>query len=743
MKHDYLPKGQLSRRLSGIERFVAEVKSFMADVFSGESIKTWMRAQRRRNEGFSRKVRTKILGIVKSVTRNYRLYALDLVLAAFALVFAAALRVGPQAFIADTEFARSIAFVTLFFVAICAITFPVAGLYKRNWRYASVLDYIILVRAVLIASLVLTTCMFLYSRLAFVPRSVILIEIMALVPLIAAVRLTFRHEDLKSLGQMSRTAEPDHRSMVPVLLVGAGDEADLYLRALQRDNSSAYCPVGFIDSCETEIGTMLRGVQVLGTPGDFDAIIAELDSQGKRPRHLIFTMPVSSIEGADHIVDRAEQLGMAVSRLNPATSLRNTHKSDEFELRPIELTDLLERPQASLDVAALHRFIGGRRVLVTGAGGSIGSELTKQIAALGPSHLVVIDNCEFNLYSIDLELSESFPEMPRSAHLCDVRNVDRLNEVFSKHHPELVFHTAALKHVPMVELNSCEGVYTNVLGTKNVAEAVMCWGALGMVQVSTDKVVNSTSIMGATKRLAELYCQALDLEGLSREGSPRFMTVRFGNVLGSSGSLIPLFKRQLARGGPLTVTHPDMKRFFMTIREAVELTLQASAYGLEKEIGQGEIFVLDMGEPIKIVDIARRMIRLAGLKPDEDVEIDFIGCRPGEKLYEELFDSTEERVTPPVPDVLGAVPKPVPLPVLYDAFSKLEAAVAIGDAGAIIEVIRSVLPGFRPDSAGVLKKAPQRAMDKKIPGREKRAIRRIHPVVGPRGNAGSSIQQSR
>ncbi|WP_202396225.1 polysaccharide biosynthesis protein [Stappia sediminis] len=685
------------------------------------------------------------MGIAKSVVRNYRLYILDLTLSAFALVFAAALRVGPQAFAADGEFARSIVFVTVVFVAICSVTFPVAGLYKRNWRYASILDYIILVRAVLIASIILTTCVFLYSRLAFVPRSVILIEIMALVPLLASVRLTFKHEDLKSIGHFTRTAEPDLRSVVPVLLVGAGDEADHYLRALQRDNSSSYCPVGLIDGSEAEIGTILRGVQILGTPPDFDGVVADLDSKGKRPRHVIFTAPVSSIDGADHVVKRAEELGMAVSRLNPATALRKTRNSEEFELRPIELTDLLERPQASLDVAALHRFIGGRRVLVTGAGGSIGSELTKQIAALGPSHLVVIDNCEFNLYSIDLELSENFPDVPRSAHLCDVRSVDRLNDVFSKHHPEFVFHTAALKHVPMVELNSCEGVYTNVLGTKNVAEAVMCWGALGMVQVSTDKVVNSTSIMGATKRLAELYCQALDLEGVSREGSPRFMTVRFGNVLGSSGSLIPLFKRQLARGGPLTVTHPDMKRFFMTIREAVELTLQASAYGLEKEIGQGEIFVLDMGEPIKIVDIARRMIRLAGLTPDEDVKIDFVGCRPGEKLFEELFDSSEERVSPPVPGVLGAVPKPVSLPELYDTFAKLEAAVANGDAAAIIDAIRLVLPNFRAEGpAQKHKKAlAHRSNRNKLAVLEKRPTRKIRPVFEPRGTGEDSIRHTR
>ncbi len=388
-------------------------------------------------------------------------------------------------------------------------------------------------------------------------------------------------------------------------------------------------------------------------------------------------------------------MGMAVSRLNPATELRNTRSANAFELRPIELTDLLERPQAALDIGALHRFIHDRRVLVTGAGGSIGSELTRQVAALGPSQLIVLDNSEFNLYSIDLDLAESFAGVPRWAHLCDVRDANRLDEIFARHKPELVFHAAALKHVPMVEMNPCEGVLTNVCGTMNVAEAVKRWGALGMVQISTDKVVNAPNVMGATKRLAELFCQSLDLEGEKTQGSPRFVTVRFGNVLGSSGSLIPLFKRQLSRGGPLTVTHPEMKRYFMTIREAVELTLQASAYAVEKKLGSGEIFVLDMGEPIKIVEIARRMIRLAGFTPDKEVKIEIVGTRPGEKLFEELFDETEKRVSPPVPGVFGAVPNPVPLPILYDTFDRLRAYASAGDTVGLFDTMGTLLPRFK------------------------------------------------
>ncbi|MGF7163608.1 O-antigen biosynthesis protein WbqV [Rhodoligotrophos appendicifer] len=617
-------------------------------------------------------------------------------MSAFSLALSTALRVGPAEVAAEPDRVHALFAITVAFTAICAVTFPCVGLYNRNWKYASIPDYLGILRAVVIVSLALVTGMFFYSRLAFVPRSTIAIEIVILGSLLAAVRLSFRQDDLKIFRHIAHRAAERREPLVPVLLVGAGHEADLYLRALQRDRNVTYWPVGFLDDSDAEIGSLLRGVPVLGTTEDFEAVFTELDLRGQRPRHLIFTLPPSSIEGtrAERLIRAADGHGMVASRLSSATELKNPLRRQEFELRPIELTDLLERPQKALDIAAMHRFVSGRRVLVTGSGGSIGSELTRQLAALGPSHLTLLDSCEFNLYAIDLDLGERFSGVPRAAHLCDVRDVGRVNEMFARYRPELVFHAAALKHVPMVELNPCEGALTNVCGTVNVADASKRWGVAAMVQISTDKVVNSTSVMGATKRIAELYCQALDLEGVADMDAPRFMTVRFGNVLGSSGSLIPLFKSQLARGGPLTVTHPDMKRFFLTIREAVELTLQASAYGLEKQLGQGEIFVLDMGEPIRIIDIAHRMIRLAGFTPDRDVKIEIIGSRPGEKLFEELFDSSERRVDPPVPGVFGAVPSPVPLPILRQTISQLQRSAVRGDCGGLFQAMQLVLPNF-------------------------------------------------
>lgn len=657
----------------------------------------WM--QTGQNGFVLRELRARARAIVQSVRRCHDLYVFDISLAAFTILLAAGLRLGPESLMDSHAQLQTLALTMFVFAGICAVTFPIAGLYQRNWKYASLLDYFVLARAVLIAALVLTAALFFYSRLDFVPRTTVAIAAMILVAALGLSRLRFRHEDIRALASPRKWSSAEFECLVPILLVGTGPEADLYLRALQRDRSSTYWPVGFLDGSAREVSTLVRGVPVLGTFEDFEAVYADLDARGQKPRHMVFTTSLSKIDAqiAEKLVQQAERLGMAVSRLRPATELRRTSLTQEFEVRPIELTDLLERSQASLDVPALRRFIEGRTVLVTGAGGSIGSELSRQIASLGPRHLVLLDNSELNLYSIGLDISETYPALPRTEVLCDVRNPARLNDVFANCPPDIVFHAAALKHVPMVELNPCEGVLTNVIGTMNVAEASKRWGVLGMVQISTDKVVNSTSVMGATKRLGELYCQAMDLEGLRIGKSTRFLTVRFGNVLGSSGSLIPLFKRQIARGGPLTVTHPDMKRFFMTIREAAELTLQASAYGLEKQLGKGEIFVLDMGEPIKIVDIARRMIRLAGYEPDCEIQIKIVGLRPGEKLFEELFDRTDTRVSAPVPGVFGAVPVPVPLPHIYQVFERLRTAAERGDVAAVFQAIGTILPGFRPD----------------------------------------------
>ena len=316
---------------------------------------------------------------------------------------------------------------------------------------------------------------------------------------------------------------------------------------------------------------------------------------------------------------------------------------------------------------------------------------------------MLVDSGEFNLYSVDHRLAAEFPAVARRAVLADVRDRLAVARLFMQEQPELVFHAAALKHVPMVEANPCEGVRTNVLGTRNVADAARRAGAVAFVQVSTDKAVNPTSVMGASKRLAELYVQALDVSGGGpatagerRAAVTRFLTVRFGNVLGSSGSVIPLFERQLAAGGPVTVTHPEIRRYFMTVREAVELVLQASAHGVGGG-GRGRVFVLDMGEPVRIADLARQMVRLAGLEPGRDIAIEFVGLRPGEKLYEELFDAAERRQRAGVPGMFMAASHPLPLAQLRGDLDQLAGAAEAGDRLAVARLLATLLPTYRPD----------------------------------------------
>ena len=648
---------------------------------------------------------SKIKATIKAPLRFPVLYCVDLLLVGVSLALATFIRLGLDATYTVGEPYAAVASALPVHLLICAVIFPATGLYSRNWRFASIVDALHVAKSVFLASLLFLAYAFFSTRLEAIPRSVIGMNAVLLVLLIAGTRLTFRIEDFRAYGAGLTRRSRSFDGLIPILLIGAGNAADLYLRALQRDPNSTYWPVGFLDPRAEQRGLLLRGVPILGGFDEFDAIVRDLEARNQRPRHVIFTDSPASIGAgsAEIVMKRAEQMGIAVSRIAPLAELRNPQSENRLEFRPIELTDLLERPQIIHDRARVDRLIRGTRILITGAGGSIGSELTRQVAALDPAELVLIDNSEYNLYAIDMELQEKFRDVPRVSYLCNIRESRRVDEICERHQPEIVFHAAALKHVPMVELNPCEGVLTNAIGTMNVAEAAKRVGARAMVQVSTDKVVNPTGVMGATKRLAELYCQALEIEGESDPDNSRFMTVRFGNVLGSSGSLIPLFKRQMDRGGPLTVTDPEMTRFFMTIREAVELTLQASAYGLEQDVGRGEIFVLDMGEPIKIIDIARRMIRLAGHVPDKDIKIEIVGLRPGEKLFEELFDESEKRVNCVVPGVLGAVPSPVPIQTLRSAFAQLRQRAEIGDAVGMFKVVQGILPAFRRAESGAPK----------------------------------------
>jgi FlaA1/EpsC-like NDP-sugar epimerase len=450
------------------------------------------------------------------------------------------------------------------------------------------------------------------------------------------------------------------------------------------------------------IGRFIRGVEIMGSIEGLVSVVERLKLHGNPPQRVIVTKPSISGEQLGRLVDAADQLGLSVARLPRLTEFRAAD-AGRISVQPIAIEDLLGRPQAVLDRPAMKALINGKVVLVTGAGGTIGAELVRQIGDLGPARVALVDSSEFNLYAIDLELRERHPELSRTAVLADVRNAERITDLIGAERPDIVFHAAALKHVPIVEAHPCEGILTNVIGTRHVADACRAAGVGTMVLISTDKAVNPSSVMGASKRLAESWCQALDLEERARSGKSRFVTVRFGNVLGSTGSVVPLFQRQLAAGGPLTVTHPDISRYFMTVREAVELVLEASALGAgvggDSGPDGGRIFVLDMGDPVKILDLARRMIRLSGLRPDVDIKIEFVGLRPGEKLNEELFHAAEPLQPTSMSGVLLASPRIVDRAFLAKPLDEIAAASRNGEAAATLAILRRLVPEFLGRSA--------------------------------------------
>lgn len=634
---------------------------------------------------------------MKNISPSHRLLlgvAHDVVMAGLSIVAAFYLRLGFEGLVAHQ---KMLLLSALVYTAVAAVAFKLSGLNRGLWRYASVADLVAILKAATLALAFFVPVMFYLTRLDDFPRSVLAIQWCLLVMLLGGPRLIYRA--LRDRRVLQSRGYNENELHIPVLLVGTGDAAELFIRTAQKDPTRRYKVVGLIDDKKRRIGASIHDIPVLGGPEDIEKIVSGLHKKNTAPQRLIFT-DESAIQAQKNLADTAEKLGLKLSRLPDLTEFREGTVDAALELKPIAIEDVLGRPQAPLDMESIREFIAGRRVLVTGAGGSIGSELVRQIAGFSPAQLVLLDNGEYNLYDIDLQTRTAFPLLPVTSVLADVRDGARIGRIFAQEKPEIVFHAAALKHVPIVELNPSEGVLTNVKGTQNVADAALECGAVAMVQVSTDKAVNPTNVMGAAKRLAEYYCQAQDLAAGKGSAGTRthFMTVRFGNVMGSSGSVVPLFKKQLAQGGPLTVTHPDIKRYFMTTREAVGLILQASAHGVAHNAQRGRIFVLDMGEPVKIVDIAKRMIHLANLEPDKDIKIIYTGLRPGEKLFEELFDAVETPVPTETAGTLAAIPQPMELAILQRSFDHLETLARAGDTQAILHFLKNIVPGYCPDT---------------------------------------------
>ncbi|MCD6706299.1 MAG: polysaccharide biosynthesis protein [Thiobacillus sp.] len=524
------------------------------------------------------------------------------------------------------EFQAAALTTLVWVVPLQAAAFWRFGLYRGIWRFASLPDLKRIVLAIGLAALLIPLVLILFGVSAVVPRSVLILDPLLLVILMGGSRMAYR------AWKEHRLASVLHPDSKPVLVAGAGSAADFLLRELAR-NPSGFHVVGLLDDSRDKQGRLVQGIPVLGT---LDDVAAYAQSMGVDD--VVLALPSTAHEVRKRITQICAEAGLNVLTV-PSLEDLVAGRVSVSSLRPIELDDLLGRDPVELDDSGLHQLLTGQVVMVTGAGGSIGSELCRQIARFDPARLVLFEQSELALYAMEEELSARFHGLQIAPVIGDVKDAVWVNQVMAEHRPAVVFHSAAYKHVPLMEgCNAWEAVRNNVLGTQVVAAAAQAHGVGKFVMISTDKAVNPTNVMGATKRLAEMTCQAMQ-----KPSGTRFVSVRFGNVLGSSGSVIPKFQKQIEAGGPVTVTHPEITRFFMSISEAAQLVLQAGLMG-----EGGEIFVLDMGEPVKIAELARLMIRLSGADEDR-IRIEYTGLRPGEKLYEELLADDESTLPTPHP----------------------------------------------------------------------------------------------
>ena len=620
------------------------------------------------------------------LNRAYIAFGHDIFMAALSFLLSLFLRTGTDLLIVTAD---NLIVGTILFTGVAGTVFWFMRMYRGLWRYASLNDLLNITRSVTLAILIFFVLMFAITRLDDLPRSLPFINWFILIALLGGPRFIYR---LVKDRHLDFTLEATDQNRIPVLLAGADDSAEMFVREMSRADA-AYQVVGIVANNPDRVGRRIHGVEVMATFDGIPAVTELLRARGSAPQRLI--VPAERYEGPQLrvLLDAAEAEGMSLARLPSLTDFKS-NLQDELEIKPVDVEDLLGRPQTALDRTAMRELVHNRRILITGAGGSIGSELVRQISDLEPSHVTLLENSEYNLYAVDMELGRRHADLSRSAVLGDVRDSSRIDSIFVTEQPDIVFHAGALKHVPMVEANPFEGIATNVFGTVNMAEACRRHGTTSMVLISTDKAVNPSSVMGATKRLAEIYCQALDVA----DGT-RFVTVRFGNVLGSTGSVVELFRDQLARGGPLTVTHAEMTRYFMTAREAVELVLQAAALGTAKPENAGKIYVLDMGEPVRIIDLARQMIRLAGYQPDTDIKIEITGPRPGEKLYEELLHAGEPLLPTTCKGLLLGAPRLLDLEAVKQKLAQLRDACEHQDSAKLAGVIGELVPEYSTPEA--------------------------------------------
>ena len=632
--------------------------------------------------GFAEKKLTSLIGYAdRMVSQAYRLpvvVAMHLALITLANYLAWLLRFDGT--IPDDHmalFVRTLPWI----IGVRGMLFAPVGLYGGLWRYTGIWDLSRIVVGVSTSSIVLYFSVYGNVAPAGYPRSVMVLDALLLVFLVGGVRLARR-----VIPSMIR-----EKSRRRVLIIGAGDAGDMIVREMRK--TGEYEPVAFVDDDPSKWGGTIHGVKVLGGCREFSRIIQEV-----APSEVLVAIPTAPPATIRRIVEQLQAFKLPITTLPGLAEIVNGGVGVK-QIRPLAIEDLLPRSQVMLNSEAVRDVIAGKRVLVTGAGGSIGSELARQIAALGPAELILYERYENTLYAVANDLVDRGAGHLVRPVVGDVTDASRVSAVFDEYRPHLVFHAAAHKHVPLMESSPCEAVKNNVAGTRVIVQAALRCRAERFVLISTDKAVNPSSVMGASKRVAELVVQA---SAAQSDSQTRCMTVRFGNVLGSNGSVIPRMLDQIRAGGPVTVTHPEIRRYFMLIPEAVQLVLHAAVIGRERET-----FVLDMGEQLKVLDVARNLIRLSGFVPEQEIPISFIGLRPGEKLVEELV-STGENLQPSAVEKILKVQALEPLDVngFIDNLSTLMRLAMAGQARGVIAQLRHIVPTFTPTTAVVEKPLP-------------------------------------
>jgi len=564
------------------------------------------------------------------------------------------------------------------FVGLKIIALYVFQIHRFTWSYVGLYELLKIFKVLTVCSLVLSSLiLFLSYEESFrgFPRSVFLIDYALSLILVGGFKISKRvylHSRKYPLVEQKRT-----------LIIGAGNAGELIVRDMKRTKDSLYLPVAFVDDDPAKKKVLIHGIKVVGNRKDIPQIVRNLEVA-----LAVIAMPSVPSKEIRDIVSYLHKAGINEIRIIPGTKEIMSRNISILDIKKIDLKDLLSREPVEIEYSQLRKNLEGKRILITGAGGSIGSELGRQIAQFGPNLLALLDFDETELFHINQELKENHPGLKVFPFLGDILNKEKMAAVFHETTPQLVFHAAAYKHVPMIEDFPEEAIWVNILGTKILGELSLESGVEKFVFVSTDKAVNPTSVMGVSKRVAEMV-----ITGLNHQEKTQFMAVRFGNVLGSRGSVIPIFQEQIRKGGPVTVTHPEMKRYFMTIPEAVLLVLQAGSMG-----HGGEVFVLDMGEQVKIYDVACELIRLSGLEPHKDIPIIFTGIRPGEKLFEEVL-TAEEGVEPTAhPKIFKAkIGKPLPEEILNEKIERLTGLAKDQDTPSTIRTLREIIPHYFPN----------------------------------------------